>query len=207
MKNNLKTKSTKVPFVRQPRGTLVDSGFTVLETIVAITLLSVAISGAFAAVRTGIYSASIAKEETRAYFLADEAVEMIRNKRDSNFLDRVVNGASTNWLAGIASSASDPCFTGKTCMADAFSNTLSNSNSSGSCPTSGNVWGSCPNLRQDPNTFLYGYNTSWPQTIYKREIQVETISANEVSVTVQVSWNHAGNPRSFKIKTTMDNWL
>ena len=184
----LKRKS-KMPFF--------SAGFTVLESIIAIAVVSLAISGAFAAVRTGLSSSSQAKEQTKAYYLANEAVEMIRNKRDSNGLDILVNGGSSTWLTGIAENASDPCSFGNTCYVDVYNNAL---------VRCGAEWDSCPVLKQDPNTYLYQYTTG-SDSIYKREIQIENTSATEISVTIRISWSHAGIAREFKTKTIFTNWF
>lgn len=172
-------------------------GFTILETIIAIAVVSLVIAGATSAVRTGLVGSSIAKEQVKAFYLAQEAIEVVRNKRDGNILANF-NGTPTNWLAGIAR-VGDPCAPGNTCAVDASTYTLSNSGCSG--------WNSCPYLRQDPNTYLYGYNGAWTETLFRREIQIENISADEINVTVQISWTHGATTRSFKTKTLLMNWF
>jgi type II secretory pathway pseudopilin PulG len=179
-----------------------ERAFTVLETIIAIAVVSLAIAGATTAVRIGLVGASIAKDQVKAFYLAQEAVEIVRNKRDANILASY-NGTPTNWLAGIAQ-ASDPCdmnVADKTCTVDA-------TGPGGVFLTScGGGWNSCPYLRQNSSTYLYGYDGSWNQAPFKREIQIENISANEVSITVQVSWAHGAVLKSFKTKTTLMNWF
>lgn len=176
-------------------------GFTVLETIVAIAVVSLAIAGATAAVRTGLVGSSLAKEQSQAFYLSQEAIEIIRNMRDANVLANF-NNTPTNWLSGIATAGS-ACAPPNTCTVDAniypLQNPLSNIGCSG--------WNSCPYLRQDPVTFVYGYNGAWPQTRFRREIQIETVSANEVNITVQISWLHGVVARSFKTKTILTNWF
>jgi len=173
-------------------------GFTVLETIIAITVISLAIAGATSAVTTGLIGASIAKDQVQAFYLAQEAVEILRNKRDTNILTNF-NGTATNWLAGIAELATDPCAPGNTCTVDAFAYSLSNSGCTG--------WNSCPYLRQDSLNYLYGYDGSWVETPFRREVQIEIISATEIAVTVQVSWTHGLSSRSFKTKTILMSWF
>lgn len=179
-----------------------NNGFTVLETIVAITVISVALAGAITAVRTGLISSSISKEQVKAFYLAQEAIEIIRNKRDSNIL-AAYNGAAVTWLSGIAE-VGDPCEPGNTCTVDATSYSLSKTGCSG--------WNTCPYLRQNLNSgsttyLLYGYNGTWSLSSYRREVQIESISPTEINVTVQVSWMHGATSRSFKTKTILMNWF
>lgn len=169
-------------------------GFTILETIIAIGVISLAISGAFSAVQTGLFTSSIAKEETRAYYLADEAIELIRNKRDSNFLDNLTTGSGVSWVNGITG----PCAIGSTCYADPYNNQL---------VACGAGWGSCPQLLQNSSTLLYGYQAGWTPTIYKREVQIEQPSATQIDISVLITWSHAGATHQFKTKTLLTNWF
>lgn len=172
-------------------------GFTVLESILAILILSLSISGVFTAVQQGLSQATIAKDEVKAFYLAQEAVEILRNKRDINQLERI-DGSSNTWLYGISENASDPCYFGKICKTDS---------TSASFAYCGASWGSCENLRQDSSTFLYGYNSNWPETNFKREIQLELVDSNEIAVTVRIFWTKGLINREFKVKTILFNWI
>ena len=179
------------------------TGFTILETIISIAVVSLAIAGAATAVRVGIVGASSAKDQTRAFYLTQEAIEIIRNKRDGNELSNLSNG-STDWLTGIALPG-NPCAPDNICTVDATNYTLSNSG----C---GSEWNTCPYLRQDLNSssasyLLYGYNGSWTQTPYRREVQIQSISSTEVSITVQITWLRGTTLKSFKTTTIMKDWF
>ena len=177
-------------------------GFTILESIVAILILSLAISGAFSAVQQSLSQSIIAKDEVKAFFLAQEAVEIIRNKRESNQLAKI-NALPNTWLTNIAEKPSDPCYFGKICLTD------SSSMSFVSC---GVAWNSCPNLKQDSSSFLYNYSVG-DDTNFKREIQLEPVSYDdlgnlrEISVTVRITWNKGAINKEFKIKTLLFNWI
>ena len=45
-------------------------GFTLVETLVAISVLSLSIAGAFTAVQGGIQSSTVAKDQITAFYLA-----------------------------------------------------------------------------------------------------------------------------------------
>lgn len=166
-------------------------GFTVLESIVAIFILSMSISGAFSAVVQGLSQSAIAKDEIKAFYLAQEAFEIIKNKRDTNQIAKLDNPSIT-WLDGITDGAHCPF--NQVCRADAVSNSL----------TFCGGWDSCPTLTQDPDTFLYGYGFS-NNTNFKREIMIESVSADEISVTVRIKWTKGVVPYEFKVKTNLFN--
>lgn len=166
-------------------------GFTILESIIAIMVLSLSISGVFSAVQQSLSQATLAKDEVKAFYLAQEAIEIIRNKRDNNQLAEI-NGGANNWLDGITSA----CPFDRVCTFDAtdFSAVVN-------CGTD---WGSCTqNLKQDPTSHLYGYNSSWIATGFKREVQIESVNADEIIVTVKISWSG----KEFKVKTHLFNWM
>jgi type II secretory pathway pseudopilin PulG len=176
-------------------------GFTILESIVAILVLSLSISGVFSAVRQGLSQTTIAKEEVRAFYLAQEAVEIIRNQRDANRLASINNHTVTPWLSEISNVPSDPCYFGKICQVDA---TGPGGNYLFPC---GAGWDSCEFLRQNSSSFIYGYDSSWPVTNLKREVQIEQVSADEISITVRVSWKKGLITYEFKAKTHLFNWI
>ena len=110
---------------------IVEKGFTIIEALVAIGILTVAISGGFAAVSHSLKKATFTKEQVTAFFLAQEGMEIVRDKRDTNS----ISGAS--WGAGLTSSGS-PCLAPNVCYVDAT--TYPN-------PTftnCGTTWGLCP---------------------------------------------------------------
>lgn len=175
------------------------NGFTILESIIAIFVLSLSISGAFSAVQQSLSQSIISKDEIKAFYLAQEAIEMIRNKRDANQLYKIANPSTSNtWLYGISqNSITDPCYFGKICKTDVVSNSLSYCGAS---------WGSCSVLNQDTSSFLYSYG-AYPATRYKREIQIESVNADEIAVIVRISWTKGIISKEFKVKTHLFNWI
>jgi prepilin-type N-terminal cleavage/methylation domain-containing protein len=64
------------------------AGFTLIEVIVAIFLLTVGIVGAFTLVQRTITFTSITSSRLEAAYLAQEGIEIVRNIRDSNWIAR-----------------------------------------------------------------------------------------------------------------------
>ena len=61
-------------------------GFTLVETMVAITILTLAVSGAFMAASSAINAANIASDQLTASYLAQEGIEYVRVMRDNTYL-------------------------------------------------------------------------------------------------------------------------
>src|SRR3989344_4014155 len=68
--------------------------FTLLETLVAVTLLTVAIAGPFAVAERSFVAAAGARDQLIASYLAQEGVEYVRAMRDSTYLAAVRDGKS-----------------------------------------------------------------------------------------------------------------
>lgn len=64
-----------------------EKGFTLVETLVAITILLLVIIGPLTVAQKGIQNAYYANEQVTAVFLAQEAIEAVRELRDTNALE------------------------------------------------------------------------------------------------------------------------
>ena len=97
-------------------------GFTLIETLVAIAVLSLAITGPMVIAQKGIGSAIYARDEVTAFYLAQEAIEYIRNVRDTNRIkDYEINppqNTTVDWLWEFDSNGAN-CMDPNTCQIDA----------------------------------------------------------------------------------------
>ena len=178
-----------------------EQGFTLLETLVAISILVLAITATFSVAQNGLSSSMEARDQVIAFYLAQEAVEMVRNKRDENSLTRI-GTPSTHWLSGIAEQVSDPCYFGKVCTVDAVSKVFT------ACPGG---TGTCANVYQDTNnqsnTFgLYSQNTAWTQTNFNREISLSQATSTEMTISVTVKWVRGLLTRTFTVQEIIRDW-
>lgn len=187
-------------------------GFTLVESLVAIAILSISILGTYTAVQNSLQFSTIAKDQITAFYLAQEGMEFIKNVRDENALwsiNSVANsGLPRSWIYGLSSATTDPCWYGgsgtgqKTCTID--SNVGFDNAGVVSC---GGGFGSCANIKQDTTTGLFGYSSggTWVATNFKREIQFTQNSANEVVVTISIIWTTRGTTKSFQITQLLFN--
>ena len=164
-----------------------NKGFTLIETLVAISILSLSILGTFTAVQSGLSESIYAKDQVSAYYLAQEAMEFIENVRDNNGLANAYavssGGTAVYWLHGLAESPTDPCYFGKTCTIDSSTRQIN---------TCDGGAGNCPNLNQNTTTGLYDYinGGAWVASKFDREIQLQSVNANEIIVTVSVAFDN-----------------
>ena len=71
-------------------------GFTILEIILAIFILTTAIFGSFALIQQTVAGASLNQSKLIAYYLAQEGIENVKNIRDTNWLQ-----GEDDWAAGM----------------------------------------------------------------------------------------------------------
>ena len=167
-------------------------GFTIVESLVAIAILLVVISGVGSAIQTGISSYIFSKNQIIAFYLAQEGFEQIRNIRDENSL----NGR--NWLTGLSLNLADPCYFGNACTVEPIV-----SSSATRCVGGP---GTCPFLGQDTATGFYGYNSSWPATVFKREIILQELNDHEIAILVNVDWSKGVVTRRFQARENILDW-
>ncbi len=89
-------------------------GFTIIETLVAVSIVLIAVTATFSAAQAGLSSTYVVRDQITAMFLAQEAMEGVKNIKDSNLLRRSYVDPEINWLEGITSPASGvgppPCY-------------------------------------------------------------------------------------------------
>ncbi|PJE73760.1 MAG: hypothetical protein COV02_00915 [Candidatus Terrybacteria bacterium CG10_big_fil_rev_8_21_14_0_10_41_10] len=88
-------------------------GFTLVETLVAVTILTSAIAGPMTFAIKNISAASVAQDQLVAFELAQEPFEYVRNVRDSNLLYNIDAAEPVDWLAGL-----EDCTNGDVCYID-----------------------------------------------------------------------------------------
>jgi prepilin-type N-terminal cleavage/methylation domain-containing protein len=158
-------------------------GFTLIETMVAITVLLVSLAGPLTIATKGLSAAVFARDQITAFYLAQEAVEFIRNRRDEFGLQ----ANSTGFASAFSS-----CFSG-VCRVDI-------SNSSVTACT-----GSCPVLRYNQTTGFYNY-VSGTNSRFTRNISFRSLSSFETEVRVTINWTSGLVGKSFSIQENLLDW-
>ena len=84
------------------------AGFTLIETFGAITILILAVLGPLSLLSANIADGALIKSQITATHLAQEAIEIVINKRDQNaFLNQP--GNPVDWLDGLRVCENNPC--------------------------------------------------------------------------------------------------
>jgi prepilin-type N-terminal cleavage/methylation domain-containing protein len=84
-------------------------GFTIIETLIAITILMISISGPLVIAHKGLLAATYAHDQVTASYLAQDAMEFIKGVRDDNIID-INAGTNSDWLRGLSGcSQNNPC--------------------------------------------------------------------------------------------------
>lgn len=158
-------------------------GFTLVETLVAIAILLLAVTGPLMLSRNTLSTGIHTQGGTTAQYLAEDAVEYVKAVRANN------RKAGNDWLAGL-----DPCIN-DSCTIDT-TKVETDSSAINDCG------GSCPPLRFNTATAQYGYDSGWDESPYTRSVSIEEFTGNdhEVFLTVTVDWNFQGRSRSLTVK-------
>jgi hypothetical protein len=198
-------------------------GFSLLETMVAITILMTTIVGPLALASKGIVFADYVKNEITGFYLAQEAIEAIRNIRDGNIKN------AGDWLEVIKQQCMDDVGNSVPCQIDIWNfnppnyglkkcsgdldeceriKTIDLGDSSGSGRLYGHIFNS---------TILFG-NNQIEDSIFSRKITIKNVDytgagvppedlslIEEINVTVEVSWFRAATStkRSVKVSENM----
>lgn len=168
-----------------------NEGFTIIEALVAIAVLMMALGGPLVLAVSSIGDARASKNKVTAFYLAEEALEYVRNVRDSNFLQRTTEPLprTTGWLDGLGS-----CFS-LNCYFDVFI----------SPPSIVSCTGTCPLMKINNTNNHYGYTGA--NSIFTRYIIIDNSlnSGNEAKVTVTVIWDEHGSIRNVALTQNMFN--
>ncbi len=167
-------------------------GFTLLETLIAILILTTALAGPLLIASKGLQAATLAKSRITAYYLAQDALEYIRYKRDSNKL------GNQGWLAGLTSCQ------GSYCTIDSFGDSIN------AC---GATAASCPALLFDTNAnggyFTYISNPNTVPSPYTRSVTITAVGTNntEANISVIVSWrDNIGLSHQVALQENIFDW-
>ena len=163
-------------------------GFTLVEAIVAMGVIAVGFTGSLVLLSKSASQASGLKDRVVAAHLAEEGIELVRNIRDTNWL----NPANPGWRSGLADTS-----TGLVNYDESFMTNNSDQNS----------W--CLNW----NGTHYKHTAAPCNTSFKRHMELatksETISGQNVDyleVKSAVEWRERGLTRNIIVIDHLYDW-
>src|SRR3989344_3234434 len=180
--------------------------FTLIETLVAVSILTLAIVGPLFAANRAIVAARTARDQLTALYLAQEAIEYVRLMRDDAYLARYPSSdASTvawdDFTNGSGIFSIGSCRT-STCTLDPWL-AMGTGGGLSLTPCSGTTCGP-----------LYILNGSYRQqsgggavkTPFTRTIQATWLPNDERSIVATVAWTYNGTPYSVSVSDHLTPW-
>ena len=205
-----------------------DAGFSLLETVVAISILIGAVVGPVALVSRSLFGFPFAKNKLVAINLAQEGVELIRAIRDQNMQCVIYSTPGWTWdtdfdgsgtLQGVGRMIDATNNRAISCLDSFAAMTLRNNPD---MPTTGTCTATKLELDSDGR---YGYNLAGgTDTLFSRCVNITTPAANEpagcipavgndcipradiLDIFSTVTWSEHGIPRSEIIGVRLYNW-
>lgn len=174
-------------------------GMTLIETLVAITILSVAIVAPMTLTMQSLSSAYYARDQVVMFNLAQEAIESVRGIRDGNILRIALNQA-------------DPTCTPTSllCKIPIGQDFVIDTRISDPDTAITECVGTCPYLQTDPTQTLFGYQSGWDDTPYRRTVYAEYVGAgtDEIRITVTVTRDTATHQLPpVTLKANLYKWI
>jgi Tfp pilus assembly protein PilV len=182
--------------------------FTLIETVVSVTLFAIAIVGPMSLAGRSIKAAREARSELTATYLASEGIEMIHSIRDNNSADD--DSSDRNEWLDLNGSNTIHTACNTQCIVDVTED--------------GNVWNEANVLHETPDadrwrvyqhvsSGLYlqadaPLNSGYVPTIFSRRIILLTISARQEHVRSEVTYtNSVGVVRTITAEDDIYNWF
>jgi len=174
-------------------------GFTLVETMVAVSIVTISIVGPLYSLQKGVIASYTARDRLIASALAQEGLEYAHSIRDANYLYNISNPSSLrSWFYGMnGAGGTANCTGGVSCIVDATQSTVSVC--SGTCP-----------VMKLSTTGLYNQSvisSSNIATRFTRTVRLTSLNAREMKVTVLVTWVTGGSSYSVEIAEIMQDWL
>lgn len=157
-----------------------NAGFNLLEVIIAITVITIGLLGAFTLANKTISSGKISANRVTAASLSQEGIEIVRNIRDSNWL------AGNPWNQGLA--AGDYIVQYDDTSLRAFSNTF---------------------LKIDSNNFFVydsGNDTVFKRKITITNNPDGDAGTEDIGVRSEITWTERGRSHSLSAEDRLYNW-
>ena len=176
-------------------------GFTLLEVIIAITLLLIGVTGTLVLITRTASQANLFPSRLIASYLTQEGIEIIRNIRDTNWLEQATD-PSNLWDEGLTNCSIIGCEADYTATAvedpesavppriAPYANLLFKIDTNGVYSYSGTT------------------DTKFTRkiTIVSEDVTVPPDGINELKVTVETAWREKGTNYSHRAHEILYNW-
>ena len=171
-------------------------GFTLIETLIAVLILTTAVAGPLTIASKGLTATLVAKDQISAFYLAQDAVEYVHFLRDSACLaagPQPSGGCPVGtWLSGLVNCTSADG--SKSCYFDSLEH---NPQLPATCVTG------CPVMQYDGSSHSFNYNPDTANAPFTPQRYVRTVTMqndptgvatpiDEAILTVTMTWSDMG---------------
>lgn len=196
-------------------------GFTLLETLVAIFILFVALNSLFTLTSNNFFASRYARNESTAIYLAQEAIDYIRNDRDTTAFQN--NALNTGWEIFLShygdTTINSLCYSSSGCIIDATNWSApfgTNLDSVKPCLSTPPVFGEidCQFFQLEDSSVNGSYYTytirpvGQRATSIKRQIKLKQNPNNldELQIMVNVEWQNGHLAKSLTARASLLRW-
>ena len=171
-----------------------NSGFTLIETIVAVLVLTISLSALLNLTASSAVTARYSRNDITVNYLLQEVIDFIRNDRDT--LAFQGNSDGEGWTRFINKYYS--CFSPKSCIIEPIKET----NQINECS------GDCPFLNYIDNPSDTGFYTYDPgvESIFQRTVKMSNVNPDEIKIEVIINWDNNGVNKSRTMTSNLLNW-
>ncbi|MDB5255145.1 MAG: seg [Candidatus Nomurabacteria bacterium] len=189
------------------------SGFTLIETLIAIFLLTLTVGALLQLAAGGFYSVRYARNQMVATALLQESLEYMHSSRDTASI------AGTDWQTWLTSfsvnqngtpigDTSQGCFSRNGCIVDPYTTVAKVR----ACDST------CPPITFFTSSGLYGYSsstylpingqsvTSGTATSYVRTITMQINTPDQVTVNTSVTWLNGSSSKTVTQPVLLTKW-
>ena len=173
----------------------IKNGFTLIETISAIFIILIGLIGGLTLITRTISFMSLASSRLAASYLTQEGIEIVRNIRDTNWLE----GSGTSWDEGLTECSTTGC------VAD-YKHSYGPDQLDPILPTYSSQF-----LNVDVDGF-YSYDSSGSSTKFTRKITIIPNDTDDegyspiVDVLVSVQWQQLGKSHTVSAREYLYDW-
>jgi Tfp pilus assembly protein PilV len=207
----------KDSFSKVPKNSI--NGFTIIEVVVALFLLTVGVFGGYALFQQTVVTSALNQSRLVAFYMTQELFETVRNIRDSNWLVRPVIPWDTGMMASCMSPRFSPCDFYADANVDGVVNSV-DSNLCTSCIQEGDVF--CQRCDVDGDGSLSGGDVSYINDYiscfsntfpvcssiakFQRQVTITLEDPSILKASSTVSWTERGRSYSVSSIDYLYNW-
>lgn len=181
------------------------SGFILVEVIVSISILMLAVPAALTVASKSVTLSSYSKDQVIATYLAEEGLEIIRNKRDQNML-QIAAGGSVSWNDGFWPGTSNNCKMGLRCIVD-----LGWGSTDAMIATCVGTCSFVLSMNTVSGAYAHQSGGTWVPTKFSRYVQTKDVpgggNPNEIRVTSVVTYNSHGVNKNITLTENLTPWI